>query len=161
MKKQNVSFQILATALLILLTPALTLGNEPPVEPAEAGVDEKAPSTPEKSIVDDTAQAPLLSAQMRDIQEALQLQNISLAELAEQFRTSTNEDDALAIQKQIQQVKMDTELQILKLQLLHAKRDNRSPEIIENLEQAILLVTEPRPILPPQPREDPNNPTGK
>ena len=138
------------TLFILVLTPAA--GANPDPEPPDNPVEAQ-PADPDQQPLPDTPATAVPSPLMQDIQALWEAQQATLAELVARFEGAAGEDEALALQRRIEQVKADTELQILRLQLNHARQEGRPGEQIARLEEAIKLMTEPRPMLPPRPRD--------
>lgn len=156
MKNLNRGIRILPVLTLFFLIVAVASGadpnprlsDQPTHQPTEALTAAPLLETPA-----DTLRTRPLSPLMQDIQAVWTAQRAALAELETRFAAVGNEEEALAIQLRIEKIKADTELQILTLQLEHARRDGRPLAQIEKLEAAIKLVTEPQPVRPPRPRD--------
>ncbi len=89
-------------------------------------------------------QHPPRNPLMPRISTLLEQERNQLADLEQQFRQAADEQSALAIQRRIREVKVETELAILRLQL-DAARERGDDETVSRLEQAIATITGPRP----------------
>jgi hypothetical protein len=88
--------------------------------------------------------APVLSPLMLEIQAALAAEQARVADLEARFAAAADEASALAIQKEIEQIKVETELSILRLQAEHARQEGRVEQAAQ-IEAAIAEMMNPRP----------------
>jgi len=89
-----------------------------------------------------------------EVREILAKRDITLAGLEQEFKQASNENQALAIQRRIQELEENTELQIMNTQLDYLKQNGRTEEA-ESLAVLINEMTEPRPARESEPREEP------
>lgn len=100
---------------------------------------------------------PEVNPLMVEIRSLLQEERAEVVTLAERFTAASDEQTALAIQQEIQEVKVRTELQILRLQADHARRGGRE-EVAQQIDAAITAMTTPRPVKEPVDRPAPESP---
>ncbi len=85
------------------------------------------------------------------LRNVLLQEQADLAPLIEAFARETDSLRGLEIQKQIQTVKQDTELALLRTQAQFARQEGRI-EVAEQLEESLRLMTEPTPPVSQTPR---------
>ncbi len=89
-------------------------------------------------------QLPVANSLMSQISDLMKQERSQLSELEQQFRNEVDEEKALAVQARIREVKIGTELSLLRLQLEEA--DLRGDEALAaRLEQSIATITAPPP----------------
>ena len=94
---------------------------------------------------------------MVEIEALLAAEAEAVADLHARFQATTNETAALAIMMEIGRVKVETELNILRVQIRYARADGRV-DVAEELEAAIEKMTSPPEIHQPQPRSAADGP---
>ena len=167
---------ILAAAVSVLLMAAMAYAQEPQVTEAKAApapaVDTarqaQAPSSPSGPAAPESGgTAPVVpsatrpvSPMMAELQAVLVLEADKLVELRLRTREALTPDGALAVQREIEQLKFETEIALLRVQAKHARSAGRT-EVATRIESAIAdLVNPPRPHAPtarPAPsRENPS-----
>ncbi len=97
-----------------------------------------------------------VSPMMAEINAALEIERAQHAELEARFRTASNERAALEIQREIEALARNTELQILQIQIDHARLAGREDAALR-IEAAVTEMTTPRPPRQPQDRPAPVN----
>ncbi len=106
----------------------------------------------EVQLAPERAVSPL----MAELRAALDAERVRHDELEARFHAATDERAALEIQREIETLARDTELQILRIQIDHARRAGRE-EVAQAAEAAIAEMTAPRPTPQPQDRPAPVN----
>jgi hypothetical protein len=99
-------------------------------------------------------QGPPLSPMMEEIQALVVVQKEALEELRARLESAVDDESALAIQKEVGELKKEIELGILGVQLKYARLEGRE-ETATKIEQAIETLRNPRPVPEPQPRPAP------
>jgi propanediol dehydratase small subunit len=143
----NRSLVAIVTMLTLLVLAGLA-GPEDPTPPAGEG------ATGEATTVPPPAAEP--SPLMRDIQAALDAGDAAVAALERQLAQATDERAALALQRQIEDLRVGVEIRIMEIQARHARQDGR-PEQAAAIEAAIAAMTAPRPRGIPVERPLPND----
>jgi hypothetical protein len=92
-----------------------------------------------------TAAARVLSPLMVEIQAVLADEQTKVAELQARLEAATDDHAALALQKEIEQIKVETELNILRLQATYARNEGRIEQAAE-IEAVIAEMLSPRPV---------------
>jgi hypothetical protein len=128
----------IAVALIVLAQP------EPAIEKPAAG--------PIAANEQEQAEPPL-SAMMQQIRDLSLTEQATLAELQARLGTLTDENEILALMREIEQLKIETELQILLIQADFARRDGRI-EQAQQIEAAVESMREGPPRRIPQVRPD-------
>jgi hypothetical protein len=122
------------TLCLVLALGSTVVGADPsPQLQAAADPSLTASTGAETPAGDAGARTPL----MEEISALLESEQTRLILLYEQFDASHSETDALAIQKQIEDLKRTTEIGVLQVQLRHARLEDRR-EAVLRLERALL-----------------------
>ena len=98
--------------------------------------------------------APALTPLMAEIQAVLADEQTRVAELEARLSSSLDEGAALALRRQIEQIKVETELNILRLQAEHARRAGQDEQAAA-IEAAIAEMLSPRPAGVPSERPAP------
>jgi hypothetical protein len=167
------------TVMLILLLAALFASalavnddpqrpSDPPATPAAA----VGPDIPENAAEREAAArgelqlepvtgAPVLPApsspMMAEIQALLEETNAAVADLAGQVAAAASEEIARDLQLRAEQLKRDTELAILNIQLRYAHEAGQA-ELAAQIEETIARITNPpAPTAPAEPRPAPGN----
>jgi hypothetical protein len=97
------------------------------------------------------------SPMMIEIQALLEETNAAVADLAGQVANAASEEIARDLQLRIEQLKRDSELAILDIQLRYA-REAGQVELAAQIEETIArIVNPPAPTAPPEPRPVPDN----
>jgi len=137
---------MLLALLLALLVAALAVGAPQPVteKPGEPAERPDAPPAPERQ----------LSPMMVEITALLEAEKLAVEERRLEMSQTTDMARRLELMTEIHQLKMDTELEILRVQLRHARQAGRLDTVAE-IEQAIEFMTNPRPVPAPAPRPVP------
>jgi hypothetical protein len=169
MKTAFLTFKVLLPLLVVLLLPALLTGQERgPAEQtrpaATAETTSSAAANPDAGIPAENAPdvvAPLagdtrLSPMLQEIKVLWETRQAERAALEEQFRMAGDEATALAIQREIEELMVQTELSILRIQADHARREGRIADA-EKIEAAITEMTSPPELPPPPERPAPAN----
>ncbi len=86
---------------------------------------------------------PQLKPMTVEINAVLDEAHLQVATLQGRFDKEPNADVAVALVRQIEQIKINTELDILRVQLRYARTDGRD-ELVQELETALNLMTTPR-----------------
>jgi hypothetical protein len=89
-----------------------------------------------------------LSPMMAEIHALIAAQEISLTDLREQLATAADEQQAMALRRQISLLKQLTQLEILRVQVRFARQAGRE-DTAQRLEAAIAQITDPPPAPPP------------
>jgi hypothetical protein len=147
---------VLIPTLLLLLCAGAAFADQPPTQPAAAALpnlpenaaEQKALEAGELVLPESLPAERPLSPMMLEIQGALAEQQRQVAALDARFVEATDEAAALAIQRQIEQVKQDTELAILAIQARHARAAG-DENLAQSIEAAIAAIQNPPP--PPAP----------
>lgn len=131
-----------------------------PAEPAAPAHAEVAPLAGDPSVVETTAAttaAPRaregLSPCQQAIQALLDREATQLAELDARLPGAFDEAAVLALQREIEQVKQETELQVMRVQADFARREGRVAQA-EQIEAALAEMAAPRPAVAPIERTD-------
>jgi hypothetical protein len=126
-------------AVLTLLLLALPLAADPPQpaapptgEGVTASADAPAPAAPEPTPM------------MREIVAAWDAQAVAVEALETQAATCTDPVAALALQRQIEELRAQAEVQILTIQARYARLEGR-PEVAAEIEAAVAEMTALRP----------------
>jgi hypothetical protein len=137
--------------------PAIDAASPAPVAPGSVQ-----PAAPEGAAPAPAVQAPVrrLSPMMAEMQTVLAAENEKLAELRQRVRSAPTPDEALAIQRDIERLKFETEVSLLRVQAKHARAAGRT-EVASRIEMAIAeLVHPPKPVAPaarPVPVREPSS----
>lgn len=119
--------------------------RQAPAAPASA--ETSAPAVGDRAPASETRLRPL-SPMMTEMQAVLALEAEKLAELRQRGRESATPDGALAVQREIERLKFETEIALLRVQARHARAAGRV-EVATRIEVAIAdLVNPPRPLAP-------------
>jgi TolA-binding protein len=94
----------------LAITPGLAAATD---DPAAASAAQAAPTT--------ATPTPLLAA----IEAVLQEEHVRVNELAARLNAVTNDEEALALHRAIEQAKMDAQLRILGIQADYARKEGR------------------------------------
>jgi len=152
------------------VAPPLREGETPAVAPApQVDVNQAELKTlengelPEGEVVIYTRDEALaasaeqpVSPMMAEIRASLDIERTQHTELETRFQATTDERAALEIQREIEALARDTELQILQIQIDHARLAGRE-DIAQTIEAAVTEMTTPRPAPQPQDRPAPTN----
>jgi len=98
---------------------------------------------------------PVLSAMSMEINVVLDEARLQVAAKQEQFDKEPNAEAAMVIMRQIEALKTNAELDILKVQMRHA-RDKGQTEVVSRIEAALSEMTTPRPRKQPVDRPAPD-----
>ncbi len=143
-------------ALLLLLVAGVAFADQPPIPPQAATIPDlpenaaelKALENGELTLPDAVPAERPLSPMMVEIQGALAEQQRQVAALDARFAETSDETAALAIQREIEQIKQDTELAILAIQARHARAAG-DEDLAQRIDAAIAAIQNPPP--PPAP----------
>ena len=130
----------LLTCLLLIVFVGTIWSQEPMSgtnEPSSPVIASKNPHHP---------QSPM----MIEIKELLAIEECEVAELRNQVLATMEPGRRIELIRAIHDLKAETEVDILRVQLKHARLAGRSDTVLE-LEEAIEFMTNPRPV--PAPRE--------
>ena len=166
-----------AIVILLLITAAVyaVAADPDPVapekaEPATSGDEVTRPGSPgnlevnkaeiEEGKLDaesalDTERVPAKSPLMTAIDVVMQDSRDQITLLRADLEKQSDPDAALAIQKQIEDLKVETELNILRLQADHA-RAHGNEELARSIDESITFMTTPRPKAQPVDRPAPD-----
>ena len=120
---------------------------------------EQGPKTPSANLVASNAQEkerpePTLSPMMLQISNACADEQAALAKLQTRLETATGESEILAVIREIEEVKIQTEIRILEIQADFARQEGNI-EKAELIEAAIEEIIAGPPAGVPQPRQAP------
>jgi hypothetical protein len=87
--------------------------------------------------------APERSPFAREVARRIESEGRALVELHRRFEAAKDTPTALAIQQEIEALKRETEVFLLRLQAERARREGR-PELAARIEQAIETITNPK-----------------
>jgi hypothetical protein len=143
----------LAMALLVILSTASSLADTPPVErPAlEVNAAETADPTGSSGVAPEAVYSPEgisdgpqrgLSPMMMEIQAVVELGRSQTLELESQAAGAPDEESILDIQRQIEELAQETELELLRVQVRHARLAGRE-ELASKIEQDIADIQNP------------------
>lgn len=99
--------------------------------------------------------AATLKPMTMEINTVLDLARVEVAALQERFDNESNDNAALALSVQIEQIKINTELDILRVQKRYAEAAGNT-ELATELEEALTSMTSPRPRVQPVDRPAPS-----
>jgi len=122
----------------------------PSTDPADPGSD----PTPATNVTAEADQP--LTPRMQEITDLIEAERETLRQLNAQLDAAIDQNTHLQIIKQIEQLKQDTELGILEIQLKYARLEGNIDAVAE-LEAAILQLTSPPEPGEPQPRQAPDS----
>ena len=142
--------------LVCLFSFPVSASEEPVGQPGEEGGLEQDATSKSGAECPPTAQP---SPMMRQIQDVLDMQQTTVAQLEDRFQAVTDEATALAIQREIRAILIQTELDILRIQADFARREGRDA-VVRAIEISIERMISPpppqaptdRPAPEPQPR---------
>lgn len=143
-------------ALVLLLVAGVAFADQPPTQPQAATIPDLPENAAELKAIENgeltlpegvPAERPL-SPMMLEIQGALAEQQRQVAALDARFAETTDETAVLAIQREIEQIKQDTELAILAIQARHARAAG-DEDLAQSIDAAIAAIQNPPP--PPAP----------
>ncbi len=150
------SLLALTLALLLSATVGVAIADEPPVQPEAARLPDLPENAAEMKALENgdlvlpealPSERPL-SPMLVEIQSALAEQQRQVAALDARFAETTDATAALAIQREIEQIKQDTELAILAIQARHARAAG-DENLAQSIDAAIATLQNPPP--PPAP----------
>jgi len=95
--------------------------------------------------------SPEITPMMAEIEALLKAEAEALADLNASFQQARDETEALAVQEEISRIKVETELNILRVQIRHARAAGHE-DVAVKLEAAIEKMTNPPEVREPQPR---------
>lgn len=136
MRPHRIGLAILLLVVVIGATPSVRAADEAPVA-----------TTPSVRVV---RQNPM----MAEIRAVLDGERATLARLNQRFRAAVDGTDAEAIQKEIAQVKLDSEMAVLRVQVKYARAGGREA-VAAFLEGAIRAMQSPPVQLPAESRPVP------
>lgn len=132
-------FRIAAPAMLLIAVALCGAARAAEETVAPAASAEKAPRVAKSSPM------------MVEIRAVLDGERAALRPLNERFRAAKDPDAAIAIQREIARVKLDTEVAVLRVQAKHARAAGRA-DVAASLETAIQQILEPSAPPPATPR---------
>jgi hypothetical protein len=169
MKTAFLSFRVLPLLLAVLLFPGLLVGQDSgpadqaqpaataeSTSPAATDPDAGIPAVNAPEVIAPLSGDTPLSPMLQDIKVLWEARQAERAALEERFRTAGDEATALAIQREIEELMVQTELSILRIQADHARREGRIADA-EKIEAAITEMTSPPQLPPPPERPAPAN----
>jgi hypothetical protein len=121
-----------------------------PVAPASA----EAPAPVEEAAAPAVPKRPL-SPMMTEIRALLDADAEQVAALRQRIAKASSPEEALVLQRQIEQLKLDTEVSLLRVQAKHARAAGRT-EVASRLEAAISELLNPPKIQAPAARPVPS-----
>jgi hypothetical protein len=130
---------------------------------AGAGAREPAPGLVPQTV-DEPAAAPpgllelpreSLSPRLLEIRDLLEGRDKQLEALSARFRDAADDAEAMRIQREIHDLKSGTEVELLKIQLRYARREENH-EAVVRLEETLARVEAGPVILAPEPRSRPD-----
>ncbi len=131
-----------------------------PAEPAAPSAAQVAPLAADPNGVETTAAAAAapraresLSPCQQAIRALLDREAAQLAELDARLPGAADEGAVLALQREIEQVKQETELQVMRVQADFARREGRTAQA-DQIEAALAEMAAPRPAVAPVERTD-------
>jgi hypothetical protein len=158
------AFATAAVVLTLLVVPSPTLAGEAAAPPRPAAPGSPAPLAvlPETDLAVSPAPAedagsvsapgpdvpPMVRRKLHpmaaDMRAAVEHERTSLAELSRRFRAASSPEAALAVQREIERVKHETELTLLRIQADYARRAGLAG-VAARIEAAIEEMTRPAP----------------
>ncbi len=106
-------------------------------------IDEPGQALPSRDLRS-TMRTASLSPMMQEIRAAMMNRRLEVERASELLRTSPTPTETHAHQLAIEQLKRESEINVLSIQLRYARQDGRAGTI-ERLETAIASLTQPRP----------------
>jgi len=158
----------LGLAITLLATPAAR-SDAPPAKPAPAGIagafariapaPVAAPDSAGAFAALPASPAPAVLPRARtplraDLQGVLDREQQQLATLEVELRATPDAMRSLDVQRRIEKLKQQTEVELLKVQAAHARRAGNAA-LADRFDEAIARITQPRPRLEPQARPAP------
>ena len=132
---------------------SLAAGNpDPPAAPATATVRPVDAGQVTEAVA--PALARPLSPLMIEINAVLEANRIEIEALTARYKAAADEREAVAAMQEVIRVKREADLEILRIQLRHARQEGRD-DSVARLEEAIRLMTAPRPAIEPRYRPAP------
>jgi hypothetical protein len=129
--------------------PALTLALALPHTSSVAG--------PEPAFINaPVGPSPSPTPMVAELLAAIEEQERQLDEVRREIGMTWNQSRRLELERRIETIKRDTELQILQIQATHARQDGRL-EVAEELEAVIAKITAPLQRQEPAPRPAPSS----
>ena len=149
---------LLCIVVAVTVFAVFALAADPePAAPAQAGIPQTIEPTagePEANKAEGIESLSFQDPMMVQINALMTEADAELAKLQAQFDQATDDYEALAINRQIDTIKTDLELDILKLQADRARQTGRL-DVAEDIDKAILEMTTPRPTKQPIDRPAP------
>ena len=142
-------FLVLTT--VIAVAPANSRANTDELPPIEINAAEAADPTSRDDVAPSMIfspenignnNAPGLSPMMQDIQAVVEQSRTQAQELESRVALASDEESILAIQREIEELAQETELEILRVQVRHARLDGRE-ELATKIEQDIADIQNP------------------
>ena len=130
-------FRLLATSFILATLALAAPGSAAENRPASA------PTAPE------------LSPMMVEINALLDAERLALADCRLEMDRATDMERRVELMERIHELKTGTELEILRVQLRYAREAGRL-DTVQELEEAIEFMTDPRPVPAPEPRPRPD-----
>jgi hypothetical protein len=154
MKRRASSFPYAVLLITVLCLPAMLAagGDGPDKTKAPEGVT-ATPVAADPVVTPEPAAARPLSPLMSAIQDLWQARQSEIAALKEQLRSMSDHAAALAIVQEIEALQASTEIEILRLQADHARREGREAAA-QAIEAAITEQLNPSPVCRPAPRRE-------
>ncbi len=147
-QKLFVCLAVVATAGILAAELSERLQN--PVAPTEAG-GVSAEQAEAEAVREASGPERTSSPMMVEIRAVLETEQTQLAALQERFDGAADAGEALAIEREIEQLKVGTEFRILQIQAEHARIAGHIDQAIE-IERAIEEMTNPPVQQAPRPR---------
>ena len=157
-----------AIAAATLLSASIALAQEPQVTEQPAGKTEAvqpakaAPVAPASSAEAPAALAPAPAAPVRaaspmrlEMQALLAAEHEQVLALRERAAKAPSADEALALQREIEKLKFDTEVSLLRVQAKHARAAGRT-EVATRIEAAVTELLSPPKVMAPAARPVPS-----
>ncbi|MFH1841940.1 MAG: hypothetical protein ABIF77_01935 [bacterium] len=147
----------LAMVMSFTLAAAATTAEPEPAnpEPANNGPANTGPESTPPTVAAVASDQPL-TPRMQEITALIEAERETLRQLQAQLDAALDQDTHLQIIKKIEQLKLDTEIGILEIQLKYARLEGKLDTVAE-LEEAILKLTSSPEPGEPQPRPAPES----
>lgn len=156
----------IAAATLILVSVAFAQESQPPAPkdeaPAAATLTRGVPVAPTLSEPAPGGDEPRpvvtkrpLSPLMIELRAVMDAEAVQVAALRERVAKAASNDEAIALQREIEKVKFDTEVSLLRVQAKHARAGGRT-EVAARIEAAISDLLNPPKVAAPAARPVPS-----
>lgn len=134
--------------------PVRIVADKPAAPVAPTDLQAQAPAEPLAGV------KPVLSPMMLEMTAVMDAEQKQLGELTKRFKAAGSADAALAAQREIEQLKVGTEVKLLQIQAAYARREGRKL-VADRIDAAIRELTDPplklEPVARPGPSIDPTN----